>query len=222
MRNTASVDCGKPLTNCLQRVKPLIMRWFCSWGYESLIWMPWKGQCWALNGTDIKSVFISMDFRIILQHNSNHLLSTWYAFHTLSLILTTAAFHGFHYFFSFSDEGIEVHRGWKPHPRWHRWKVTELRLELRSFWPHSLCLFSFSKTGSRLVLVLFPSMMCLRARGRTSQICPASWSYSLHRKESDLKVKGQSPGVNEWPWGQSDLILKRNSRVLPVSWVWPW
>lgn len=221
MRNTASVDCGKPLINCLQRVKPLIMRWFCSWGYESLIRVPWKGQCWALNGTDIKSMFISMDFRIILQHNSNHLLSTWYAFHTLPLILTTAAFHGFHYFFSSSDEGIEVHKGCKPHPRWHRWKVTELRLELRSFWPHSLCLFSFSKTGRRElhVLVLFPSVMYLRARGRTSQIRLPPWSHS---QESDLKVKPCSHLCNEWPWGQSDLILKRNSHVLPVSWVWPW
>lgn len=37
-----------------------------------------------------------------MQNNSNHLVSTWYTFHTLSLILTTTALMGF-FIFSLSQ-----------------------------------------------------------------------------------------------------------------------
>lgn len=70
--------------------------------------MPGRGQCWALEDTDKKSIFINMDFRIILQNNSNHLLNTQCAFHTLPLVHAWTTFDGFlHYFPSFPDEGIK-------------------------------------------------------------------------------------------------------------------
>lgn len=87
-----------------------------------------------------------MGFRVILQYNSNHLLSAGCDFHT-SLILTTIAFDRFYYFPSFPDEGTEAQREYKPHPRRHEYKVTEQRWELWSSGPRGPCRSCVSKTG---------------------------------------------------------------------------